>query len=107
MSESLGSVSRKPEEETMITLPPDGRQEIGQRIEGLVHGLDSLVTQYLNMVSLADRPKAIAKVRATVRAYPVLAITLDVKLALHSEPESVDKTQDRKRTPPGIKLESA
>lgn len=62
----------------MIKLPPDGRQEHGQRIEGLVHGLSSLVTEYLNMLSLADRPKGEEKVRDTFRAYPVLVKTLEM-----------------------------
>ena len=62
----------------MIKLPPDGRQEHGQRIEGLVHGLDSLVTEYLNMLSLADRPNGVYKVRTTFAQYPVLVKTLEM-----------------------------
>lgn len=56
----------------MIALPPDGRQEIGRRIEALVCGLDQLVTDYLNMLSLKDRPAAEKKVRDVVGEYPVL-----------------------------------
>ena len=60
----------------MILMPPDGRQEHGARIEGLVHGLDTLVTEYLNMLSVADKAKGEQKVRDTFRAYSVLVTVL-------------------------------
>ena len=60
----------------MIKTPPDGREVVGQRIEGQVHGLDQLVTDYLNMLSIADRAAGEQKVRDAIRAYPVLARVL-------------------------------
>ena len=62
----------------MIKLPPDGRQEVGQRIEALVYGLETLVTQYLNMLSVADRPQGIAKVRSAFTASDVLSQVLGI-----------------------------
>lgn len=62
----------------MIVLPPDGRQDAGGRIEAMAWGLEEVVTSYLNMLSLADRPKGEEKVRATFRSFPVLAKLLSL-----------------------------
>ena len=62
----------------MIKMPPDGRQVIGQQIEGVVHTLDQFVTDYLNMLSLADKPLGEAKVRAALAPYPVLKKILEL-----------------------------
>ena len=35
-------------------------------------GLEEVVTSYLNMLSLTDRPKGEEKVRDTFRSFPVL-----------------------------------
>jgi hypothetical protein len=56
----------------VIKLPDDGRAVAGRRIEGLVFALDELVTDYLNMLSLADRPQGEAKVREAFKAHPVI-----------------------------------
>lgn len=60
----------------MISAPPDGRHIHGQKIEGLVHGLDTLVTEYLNMLSLADKAKGEQKVLDTFLAHSVLVRVL-------------------------------
>lgn len=62
----------------MIALPPDGRQVNGAKIEALVHTLDELVTGYLNMLSVADRPRGTKTVRDTFAAYPVLKKILEL-----------------------------
>lgn len=41
-------------------------------------GLEEVVTSYLNMLSLTDRPKGEEKVRATFRSFPVLAKLLSL-----------------------------
>ena len=60
----------------MIVLPPDGRDDVGGRIEAQIHGLNELVTSYLNMLSLADRPRGEAKVRYAISTHPTLRFVL-------------------------------
>lgn len=60
----------------MIKPPHDGRGLIERQIEAQVHGLNELVTDYLNMVSLANKAAAEAKVRDLMRAHPVLQVLL-------------------------------
>ena len=62
----------------MISLPPDGRDDVGGRIEAQIHGLNELVTSYLNMLSLADQPRGVAKVRYTFSTHPALARILGI-----------------------------
>ena len=62
----------------MIVLPPDGRDDVGGRIEAQIHGLNELVTSYLNMLSLADQPRGISKVRYTFSTHPALARILGI-----------------------------
>ena len=53
-------------------MPPDGRQEVGGRIEAMAHGLEECVIQYLNMLSLEDKPRGESNVRKAIAAFPVL-----------------------------------
>lgn len=63
----------------MIQMPPDGREVIGRRIEGLVHGLNELVTDYLHMLSVGDDTlRGELKVRETILQHPILCRALQV-----------------------------
>ena len=62
----------------MIELPPDGREVIGRKIEGLAYHLNEMVTDYLNMLSVADTLRGEQKVRETVLQHPLLARVLKV-----------------------------
>ena len=63
----------------MIVMPPDGREVIGRKIEGLAYHLDDLVTEYLSMLSIDDRLKGEAKVKATIGQYPLLVRVLGLR----------------------------
>ena len=56
----------------MIKLPPDGRLEVGGPIEAMAWGLEEALVRYLNMLSLADRPKGEARFRETLASHPAM-----------------------------------